>query len=79
MTTEYGIFNGEELVEGQFYSRAIARTAAAELAATEDYEGETLEVHEVCPDHSEQGKDWCPICNAEINDEPVKRRRNRTS
>ena len=76
MATEYGIFNGEELAEGQFYSRAIAQTVAAERLA-DDYECETLEIHEVCPDHPEHGKDWCPICNGEINDESVKRRRNR--
>ena len=67
MATEYGIFNGEELVEGQFYSRAIAQTVAAERLA-DDYEGETLEIHEVCPDHPEHGKDWCQECNADPDD-----------
>jgi len=74
MTTEYGIFNGEELVEGQFYSRAIAQTVAAEHLA-EDYKGETLEIHEVCPDHPEHGKSWCPTCNADEDSAKIAKRR----
>lgn len=61
MTAEYGLFNDEGLMEGQFYSVAEAQAAVADRYSAED----DLAVHEVCPDHEGQARDTCEECFAE--------------
>ncbi len=55
---EYGIFNDEGLVEGQFYSEG----EALEARVTRHSDDLWAEVHEVCPDHEEQPRDGCEEC-----------------
>jgi hypothetical protein len=57
---EYGIFNDEGLLEGNFYSYDEAENAR-ELR----YPEEDAEVHEVCPEHEDERRDVCPHCNYE--------------
>lgn len=62
--TEYGLFNDEGLLEGQFYSVAEAEAAIADRYSDED----DLHVSEVCPDHPDQERDNCEECNAETEE-----------
>ena len=56
--TEFGIFNDEGLVEGQFYTEADAVAAAAERYADDEW----IEVRQICPDHAEQPAYGCEEC-----------------
>lgn len=58
---EYGLFNDEGLMEGQFYGPEEARAAIADRYTEED----ELEVHEVCPEHEGERRDVCEDCFAE--------------
>ena len=64
MTTEYGIFSDEGLVEGGFFTRLDAETAAH---VKYDLDGVT--VHEICPDHEDQPADACEDCDDPDDDE----------
>lgn len=55
MTIEYGLFNDEGLVEGDFWSEEQAHQARA-LDYDEDDE---LEVYEVCAEHREHREGYC--------------------
>jgi hypothetical protein len=58
--SEFGIFNDEGLLEGDFYEydKAVTKMAA--------YSEETdVHVSEVCPEHREQERKNCEECNAE--------------
>lgn len=55
---EYGLFNDEGLVEGQFYSKEAAGSAIKDRYSDED----ELEIYEVCPDHAEQPRYACEEC-----------------
>ena len=66
---EWGIFNEDGLIEGQFSSRA-----AAEQIAERDYP-EDGRVFKVCPDHADQRRDHCEECNAEPLEPAPKRGR----
>lgn len=57
--TEYGIFNDEGLVEGDFYTPEEAREAIRERYETDD----DLIVLEVCPEHREQPRHACDECD----------------
>lgn len=58
--TEYGIFNDEGLLEGQFYDRATADAALADMYSEDD-----AHVAECCPDHREQERATCEECDHE--------------
>ena len=58
---EYGIFNDEGLLEGQFYSRSEAQFSKETRYIEED----ESYISFVCPYHPEQPKDHCEICNNE--------------
>lgn len=62
--TEYGIFNDEGFIEGDFYSRE-----AAEAAVAARYSDDDCSVHEVCPEHRDQPRDGCEECAAAEGDE----------
>jgi hypothetical protein len=62
---EFGVFNDEGLLEGQFYSRKAAEEALADLYAEDD----EAEVAIVCPDHEEQRREHCEECNAEDDED----------
>lgn len=57
--TEFGIFNDEGLVEGEFYSEDDAREAIAAHYS----EDEWAKVEEVCPEHREQPALGCEECD----------------
>jgi hypothetical protein len=63
--SEYGIFNAEGLIEGQFYS---FQAAAGELL-NEEYYGDDAWVNEVCPEHTDQPYDECETCDEEEEEE----------
>lgn len=56
--TEFGIFNDEGLVEGEFYSEAEAQDAARRRYADEDM----LVIAPVCGDHHEHQARDCEAC-----------------
>lgn len=58
---EYGIFNDEGCIANEFYSREKAEAWAREHLSDDD----DAKVHEVCPDHREETRDACSICNAD--------------
>lgn len=60
MTTEYGIFSEEGLLEGDFYT---VESAQAELEL--DYAEDGAHVAEICPEHREHEREHCEVC-AEI-------------
>ena len=57
---EYGIFNDEGLLEGDFYSEASATAMMNCYYADDD-----AHVSAICPDHQGHEKDFCEECNAE--------------
>lgn len=57
MSTEYGIFNDEGLVEQNYWSRSEAEAA---LDAYDDEDD--LEIAEVCPECRGGRADWCDVC-----------------
>jgi hypothetical protein len=61
MSTEYGLFSDEGIVEGGFYSVAEAQAAIAERYDADD----GLEVEEVCPEHPDHPRCGCEKCDAE--------------
>jgi hypothetical protein len=61
MATEYGIFNNEGKIEGDFYSFESAVKAMAERYP----EGDEVYVAECCPDHPEHERASCEECNAD--------------
>lgn len=60
---EYGIFNNEGMVEGQFYSLAEANKA---LHTYYDLDDDELFVSEICSEHEEQEKDNCEECAEDL-------------
>lgn len=64
MSTEFGIFNDEGCIEGEFYSREDADRAMADRYAEDD-----AHVAEVCPDHRDQERDHCEHCRDAADDE----------
>ena len=62
MTSEYGIFNDEGMIDGPFYSKGEAEKVMAELVAQDE---PNLTVSEICPDHAEQDRYSCEECEAE--------------
>jgi hypothetical protein len=63
--TEYGLFNDEGMVEGQFYSVQEAEAAIANRYDPED----ELSIEEVCEEHPEHAKCGCEECEAEEMEE----------
>ncbi len=61
MTTEYGLFSDEGLVEDGFYSPEEARKAITERYNEDD----GLEIEEICPEHAEHPRNGCEECDAE--------------
>ncbi len=57
---EFGIFNDEGLIVGQFYTRKKAETFLLETYTTDD----ELSVYEVCEEHPENAHITCEECNA---------------
>lgn len=57
MTTEYGIFGDEGLVEGDFYSKEEAKKRLEK-----EYPDSGLWVDECCIEHREQRKEHCEEC-----------------
>ncbi len=66
--TEYGVFNDEGLIAGQFYSVREACEFADEIAADKE-DREAMDVQPVCPDHTEQPARACGACALEDDDE----------
>jgi len=62
--TEYGIFNDEGLLEGQFYD-----IAKAEAKLASDYNEDDAYVAAVCPYHSGEEAGHCQSCAQEECDE----------
>ncbi len=62
---EYGLFNDEGLVEGQFYSQEEAIKARDERYTDDD----DLEVLEICPDHPEYARLGCEECDRDDENE----------
>ena len=58
-STEYGVFNDEGLVEGQFYDVTSANAAAV------DMDDENAYVSLVCESHTDQPYGYCDDCDAE--------------
>lgn len=61
MSTEYGIFGDEGLLEGDFYSTAEAERAIEERYADEDGAYAAM----ICRDHPEHEAMACELCNAD--------------
>jgi hypothetical protein len=61
MSTEFGLFNDEGLVENGFYSPEAAREALDTRYSGDD----ELEIEEICPDHPEQPRCGCEECDSE--------------
>lgn len=63
--SEFGIFNEEGLLEGDFYSTAEAERAIEERYADEDGAYAAM----ICRDHPEHEAMNCELCNAEEDEE----------
>ena len=57
---EYGIFNDEGMIEGDFYSKEEAEAAVAARYTADD----EVHVARCCPEHSEQERENCEDCAA---------------
>jgi hypothetical protein len=57
--TEYGVFNDEGLVVGQFYDVDDAIC----WALMHDGAANGFAIHEICPDHEDQARETCEACN----------------
>lgn len=55
---EFGIFNDEGMIEGDFSSRADA-----EIVAQRDYYEDDVTIHEICHDHPEHARESCEDCH----------------
>lgn len=62
-TMEYGIFNDEGKIEGDYYSREEAEAACARYP-----EEEGAVVQECCPEHPEHARESCEECNADAEE-----------
>ena len=60
MSTEYGLFSDDGLIEGDFYSKHDA-----EKARVKRYPDDDLEVLECCPEHRDCPRICCEECDAE--------------
>ena len=60
MSTEWGLFSDEGLIEGDYYSKEDA-----EIAATYYDPDDNIEVLEVCSEHPDQPRIYCEECDAE--------------
>lgn len=60
--TEYGVFNDEGCIEYQFATLEAAQAAAEAYRADGD---EWAQAGEICPDHAEQERDTCELCNSD--------------
>lgn len=70
MSTEYGIFSDEGLLEGGFIT-----VEAAQKVATTTYAEDGVHVAEVCPEHEEQEREHCEECSADEPEPEVAARR----
>jgi hypothetical protein len=61
MSRQFGIFNDEGKVEGDFYSFESAAAAVSERYTDED----EVHVAECCHDHPEHEREACEECNAD--------------
>ncbi len=61
---EFGIFSDEGCLERDFYSRE-----EAERVLSERYPDDGAHVGECCPDHPEEERETCELCNADDEDE----------
>jgi hypothetical protein len=65
MSIEYGVFSDEGCLERQFYSYEAADKAATGYRD----DGPDTYAAEMCPDHEEQPREGCDVCESE-DDEP---------
>lgn len=66
MSIEYGVFSEEGCLERQFYSYEAANHAAVGYRDDGDTDAHAAEM---CPDHEEQPREGCDVCESE-GDEP---------
>ena len=58
---EWGLFNEEGCIEASFFTLTEALATAEKCYAQED----DLHIAETCPDHAEQEKEFCELCDEE--------------
>jgi hypothetical protein len=68
---ELGIWSGQAggFITTQLYSQAEAETEMHSLVTQAGEEADDLSIVEMCPDHDEQPKDSCEICESEEDDD----------
>lgn len=63
--TEFGLFNDEGLVEGEFYTYKEAHN----ILTTQYTEEDDLVICEICPDHRTQPKCACELCDSDHDED----------